>query len=219
MGAPTVNHRSILAPLTLFVLTLFAGACAAHRTPTVIHVPIQDESAQIAEAHRLALAAQNAKTDAKGIDLYRQSVTTYHDLAPAWNNLGVLLMDQRQYLDAAEAFTTASEVVPMDARPLYNLGLTWEKAGYLRDALRYYARALERNPRYQQALRGAIHAERLLGLASEETLRRLRTAIGQEQDATWRQWLELQRPQVEAEVYSRPMSPHDKPDDKPDDTP
>lgn len=185
--------------------TLLIG-CAASRSANTISIPVQDESAQIAEARRLALAAQNTDDALEAIALYRRAVSTYRNLAPAWNNLGVLLMSTHRYLDAAESFTTASEIAPTDPRPLYNLGLTWEEAGYLRDALRHYGRALERDPRYQPALRGALRAERLLGQASDRTLRWIRTALGQEQDETWRTWLELQRPQIEAEVYGAAMS-------------
>lgn len=175
--------------------------CASRSANGTVRIPVDNEAVKIAQAQRLALQAQRAEDPVKAIALYQQALTVYRDLAPVWNNLGVLLMEQQQYLDAAEAFTTASEVQPTDPRPLYNLGLTWERAGYLKDSLRYYSQALERDPRFQPALLGAIRAERLLGEASEETLRRIRMALGQEQNEDWRLWLELQRPQVEAEVY------------------
>lgn len=212
MGVPPVSRvkyymlstRALVAPMMLLAVLAAAG-CATGGRSGVVRVPIEDQSARVVEARRLALAAQNEKDPDDAIALYRQAVVTYRDLAPAWNNLGVLLMDRQQYLDAAEAFTTASEIQPTDARPLYNLGLTWEKAGYLRDALRHYIAALGRDPRYQPALRGAVRAEQLLGVASEDTLHRLRAALGQEQDERWRAWFELQRPLVEQEVYAAPM--------------
>lgn len=182
--------------------TLALAGCRAG-TSAPVTIELKDQSRNIAEAQALALRAQNAKSPTDAIALYRQAIATYRELPSAWNNLGVLLMEQQQYLDAAEAFTTAAELQPTDPRPLYNLGLTWEHAGYLNDAFRYYGDALKRDPRYQPALRGAIRAERLLGRASDETLRRLRIALGQEQDQQWRQWLEMQRPQVEAEVYTK----------------
>ena len=216
MGVPPVKRLEqymrvgSLAALICLAGLLGAGAgCAMSDRPAVVRVPVEDQSARIIEARRLALAAQKAKNTDDAIDLYRRSVAAYRDLAPAWNNLGVLLMERQQYLDAAEAFTTASEIQPTDARPLYNLGLTWEKAGYLRDALRHYISALGRDPRYQPALRGAVRAEQLLGDVSEDTLHRLRAALGQEQDERWREWLELQRPHIEQEVYAAPMRVRD----------
>lgn len=212
MGVPPVSRNTYslraglsMTPIFIALLSLAVGGCATGRQPGVVRIPIEDQSARVVEARRLALAAQNAKDTDEAIALYRRSVEAYRDLAPAWNNLGVLLMERQQYLDAAEAFTTASEIQPTDARPLYNLGLTWEKAGYLRDALRHYIAALGRDPRYQPALRGAVRAEQLLGDVSEDTLHRLRAALGQEQDERWRAWFELQRPQVEQEVYAAPM--------------
>jgi len=186
--------------ITLVAVTGAAGCVAAGRRDTIT-IPVQDDSARVAEARRLAQAAQNADEPDDAVALYRQAVAAYRELAPAWNNLGVLLMQRERYLDAAEAFTTASEIAPTDPRPLYNLGLTWENAGYLRDALRHYRRALERDGRYQPALRGALRAERLMGIASDDSVRWVRTALGQEQDPEWRAWLELQRPQIEAQVY------------------
>ena len=186
-------------------LVLGMAGCAAtqrgHAGGSIL-IPVGDDSAKIAQAQRLAIRAQNADTPAKAIELYRQANAVYPRLAPIWNNLGVLQMQQQQYLDAAQAFTTASELQPTDPRPMYNLGLTWEKAGYLKDAFRYYGESLGRDARYQPALRGAIRAQRLMGGATEQTLRRLRTALGQESDDQWRQWFELQKPQVEAEVYA-----------------
>ncbi len=203
MGASLVNRYAVLG---LFVVAgaAFVGAGGCNSTssgPVVIEV--EDESVMIAQAQALALQAQKAKSTTKAISLYREAIATYRELASAWNNLGVLLMEQQQYLDAAEAFTTASELEPTDPRPLYNLGLTWEQAGYMTDALRFYGESLKRDPQFQPALRGAIRAERLLGRASDETLRRLRIALGQERDEQWRQWFEMQRPQVEAEVYAK----------------
>lgn len=181
---------------------LVLSCASSTRSIEPVRIPIADESAQIVEAQQIARRAQKAKSPDEAIALYHQAIDSYHDLPSVWNNLGVLLIDQQRYLDAAQAFVTANELSPADPRPLYNLGVTWERAGYLKDALRYYRQSLDRDSRYQEALRGAIRAERTLGMASEETLRRLRIALGQEQDERWRMWFELQRPQVEAEVYS-----------------
>ncbi len=203
MGASLVNRIAVIGWMSLLgTAPLALSACSSSPSGPVT-ITVENEAQRILEAQSIALRAQKAKSTSEAIALYRQAISVYADLASAWNNLGVLLMEQQRYLDAAEAFTTASEIEPADPRPMYNLGLTWEGAGYLNDALRYYGDALKRDPRYQPALRGAIRAERLLGRASDETLRRLRIALGQEQDAQWRQWFELQRPQVEAEVFAK----------------
>ncbi len=184
------------------VMALTLGCVSSNRSIEPVQISIPDQSAEIAEAHQIAQQAQKTEAPDEAIALYRKAIETYHDLPPVWNNLGVLLINQQRYLDAAQAFVTASELSPADPRPLYNLGVTWERAGYIKDALRYYRQSLERDSRYQQALRGAIRAERTLGMATEETLRRLKIALGQEQDDRWRMWFEFQRPQVEAEIYS-----------------
>jgi Tfp pilus assembly protein PilF len=191
-----------LLTLVLLGVSLTMGCASSNQSIDPVQISIPDQSAEISEAHQIAKRAQKTDSPEEAIALYRQAIETYRDLPPVWNNLGVLLINQHRYLDAAQAFVTASELSPADPRPLYNLGVTWERAGYLKDALRYYRKSLDRDFRYQQALRGAIHAERTLGMATEETLRRLKIALGQEQDDRWRMWFELQRPQVEAEIYS-----------------
>jgi tetratricopeptide (TPR) repeat protein len=110
-------------------------------------------------------------------------------------------MEQKHYLDAAAAFANAAEYAPSDPRPLFNLGLTWDRAGWTNDALRFYKQALQRDPRYLPALRGAIRAERLLQLAEPDTLERLKLALGQETDEKWRTYFMFQRGSVEQELY------------------
>jgi tetratricopeptide (TPR) repeat protein len=205
MGASLVKrlHVVLIGACVGCGVMAATGCQSASNADGMVTIQLEDESGRILEARSLALRAQKTKSVTEAIALYRQSISVYRELPSAWNNLGILLMDQERYLDAAEAFTTASELEPSDPRPLYNLGLTWEGAGYLSDALQYYGEALKRDPRYQPALRGAIRADRLLGRANDETLRRLRIALGQEQDKEWRAWFEMQRPQVEAEVYAK----------------
>lgn len=206
VSSPSVRGGAVLGALSsLLAITLgmpLSGCASRSASIEPITITVKDETADIIEARRLALEADVADSPADAIELYRQALTVYRELAPVWNNLGIQLMQQQQYLDAAQAFVNASEIQPEDPRPLYNLGLTWERAGYLIDALRYYGKSLERDPRYLPALRGAIRAERILGRAGDETIRRVRLALAQEQDESWRRWFELQRPQIEAEAYS-----------------
>jgi len=163
-----------------------------------------DESQRFERAHALSQRAEQTKDPASAIRLYREAVTIFPELASAWNNLGVLLMDQQNYMEAAIAFVSAAESAPADPRPLYNLGLTWERAGYSEDAFKYYRQALERDRRYLPALRGAIRAERVMGRGDDRTLERLRLALLQETDEQWRDYFQRQRAAVEDDVYRRP---------------
>lgn len=163
-----------------------------------------DESARFAQAHELSKQAEQTKDPDDAIRLYRDAVTIFPELASAWNNLGVLLMQRQNFMEAAVAFVSAAENAPADPRPLYNLGLTWERAGYSEDAFKYYRQALERDRRYLPALRGAIRAERVMGRGDARTLERLRIALLQETDEQWRDYFQRQRSAVEDDVYRRP---------------
>ncbi len=151
--------------------------------------------ATITAAFELAGDAQNdeerGRTD-QAIAKYRAALQRYREFPAAWNNLGVLLMEEGRFLEAGECFAAAADLAPLDPRPAYNLGLTWDRAGYLEEALRHYNRALDRDPRYLPALRGSIRTQRYLAQGDLHTLERLRSALLLEQDPEWRKWFDLQ---------------------------
>jgi tetratricopeptide (TPR) repeat protein len=178
-----------------------SGSTTKKKNTTVITLPNQGE--QIAAAQQLALRAQKTKDPETAIDLYNQAVGKYPDLPAAWNNMGVLLLGEGRLMEAAEAFGSASERTPNDPRPFFNLGLTWDRAGYLETALEHYSSALALDERYLPALRGAVKAECRLGNSSPILVERIQRALFLERDAQWREYLELQRSWAEAEVRAK----------------
>jgi len=191
------------APLAATLLTLLAtpaltGCAAEKRAPDVETISI-NESERIAAARDLARQAAAAEDPDDAARLLRRAVTIWSDFPAAWNNLGVIHLEQRRYMDAAESFRTASERAATDPRPLYNLGLTWERTRHLREAEQLYRRALERDPRYLPALRGVTHAQERLGEMDEHTLERLRVALMVERDPEWRAYFERRKIAAEAE--------------------
>lgn len=198
-----MTNNALLRTLALLLAAFVIGGCASTpkkpRPPAARSGPTPE---QFAEAFDLASKAQRSQENDKpdvAIAQYRQSLAIYREFPAAWNNLGVVLMQESRYLEAGECFAAAAELAPRDPRPMYNLGLTWDRAGYLEEALTQYLRSVERDGRYLPALRGAIRAERLLGKGDLATLDRLKSALLLEQDPRWRDWLELQRLRIEAE--------------------
>lgn len=177
-----------------------AGCESTPKKPKVRVIKIESDAQQLADAQRLAASAQTMRDPLKSIERYRQAVTTYPDFPAAWNNMGVLLLREQRFREAAEAFLAAAERAPSDPRPYYNLGLCWDRAGYLAEALDHYSESLNRDPNYLPALRGAVRAERRLGRANEKTLERIRAAIMSETDDQWREYLELLRSWAGEEV-------------------
>ncbi len=157
----------------------------------------------ITQAFELAGDAQNDEErgrEDEAIAKYRAALQRYREFPAAWNNLGVLLMEQGRYLEAGECFAAAADLAPLDPRPTYNLGLTWDRAGYLEEALRHYNRALDRDPRYLPALRGSVRTERYLARGDRQTIERIRAAQLLEQDPDWREWFDLQVLRLETEL-------------------
>jgi tetratricopeptide (TPR) repeat protein len=161
------------------------------------------EPERIARAYQLAKRAARADDAADAERLYREAVATYAEFAPAWNNLGVSLMLQERYLEAAEAFDRAAELAPADPRPPYNRGLLWFRRAYPREALPFFLVALERDPNYLPALRAAVQTEIRLRESSTATLDRIQRALLLETDPKWRSQFELQRIRVEAELDAK----------------
>lgn len=170
--------------------------------------PSVRDGARLGDAIEMIKAAEEAEDNGRideAISNYRQALDAYAEFPAAWNNLGVLLMQQERYLEAGECFNTSAELAPTDPRPIYNLGLTWDRAGYLDQALEHYLQAVRRDGRYLPALRGSIRAERLLGVETESTLERVQKALLMEQDERWRDWLSFLKLRIEATLEERAL--------------
>lgn len=203
MTESIASARLMLRLLALGAVLFAVGCASSDGGRTKKDVSQGPTPADITSAFEMAGDAQNAEErdrPEEAIAKYRAALTTYREFPAAWNNLGVVLMDEGRFLEAGECFAAASELAPLDPRPTYNLGLTWDRAGYMEEALRYYNRALERDARYLPALRGSIRTERLMGAGDNQTLERLKAALLLEQDPRWREWLELQRLRLESEI-------------------
>ncbi len=150
------------------------------------------------EGERLARAGRLDEA----IEKYQEAIALSGDLQGAWNNLGELYMRRGDYADAVSAFGVAAGLVPTDPRPLYNTGLVYQRVGWAKDALDNYAKALERDPSMQEALRGHAVAADMLAHADERTLDYIRRGLLREKDPEWRTFFERQRFRVEAQMRS-----------------
>lgn len=187
----------------LFVLAALIATSAGAGCTRKISVGLPpglaaDEARRLNKARDIAAQAQRTKDPSRAAELYKEAVREYREFPSAWTNLGVLMMNDEQYLQAAEAFNTAAELDATDPRPLYNLGLLYDRRGYLREARGYYERAIERDANFLPALRGAIRADALLSEGSTQTLQWLERALMLEQDREWQEWMRLQKARIES---------------------
>ena len=162
-------------------------------------VPI-DDGARVTEARKLAAQAQREYKDGhidKAVALYQKSLDQSRDLFFVWNNLGLLLMEQENYTEAAELFKSAADLAPADPRPFYNIGLIYQKAVYDEKALDYFLKSLDRDPKYLPSLRGAIISGKRLDISDEPSLTRVRTALLIETDPQWRRIFQTEQFRIE----------------------
>ena len=65
---------------------------------------------------------------------------------PAHNNMGIVYLHENKLYQAAWEFQYAAKLMPYKPEPKNNLGLTFEAAGKLDDAVDYYDQALTMEP-------------------------------------------------------------------------
>src|SRR5205814_1120039 len=82
------------------------------------------------------------------LEAYRQVLAGQPGSAPAWNGVGLVLVELKRFPDARNAFVRAVEADPQNAGAHYNLSFTLSNLGDYDGALRATKRALELDPYY-----------------------------------------------------------------------
>ncbi|MBL8757885.1 MAG: tetratricopeptide repeat protein [Phycisphaerae bacterium] len=185
-----MNRLTARAPL-VFSLATLAVALALAPLGCAPRGPVfepGDSAARLQRATELAAEAQAAEREGfprRAIDLYEQSIQTYPDFHPAWNNLGVLYAAADRPMDAVSAFRRAADLTPTDPRPFANIGLIYKKRGFEREAQDYLAQALERDDSYLPALRELVWLDVRRGTITERSARYADKALLIERDPKW----------------------------------
>lgn len=188
------------------VLIVAAGPLACSTSPRLAdRGPSAGEAAdqlgrRRAEAIRLAQEAERFEQSdpQRAIETYRRALSMDDTLHNAWNNLGTLLMEEGNYADAVSAFQVAADLMPVDPRPHYNMGIAYQRNGWGEEAFRHFAMALERDPSHLASMRGFVRAAEMTGRADDRIVRVISSALLRETDERWRAYLQRQRYRVEA---------------------
>lgn len=182
---------------------LLTSGCSSGPKRANEPLAVLNRSAEADALVRRADAAAARGDSANAVQFYNQALAIDPNRYVAWNNLGVELMKQQNYLDAVRAFKVAADLSPRDPRPVSNIGLAYQEMGWAQDALENFELALERDPNFLDALRGAAVAEDTLGFASQESLQRVRQALMIEKDEQWREFFQRQRYRIENQLRQR----------------
>src|SRR5215210_3720363 len=102
-GRPGQRLGALLAAaLAAASLTAAIPGCAGRRPmPRGAQVP---DAQRQQEATTLAAEAGRTRDPDKAIQMYQQSLGIWREFPSAWNNMGVLLMQQERYGEALDAF-------------------------------------------------------------------------------------------------------------------
>jgi tetratricopeptide (TPR) repeat protein len=203
--------KTTIALLAVLLSGVAAIGCAASKPQSPAPTIPTDED--LRKARALAEQAQAAMVKGehgRAIQLFNQAIQLRPDLGSAWNNLGLALWDRGtdlDYIQAAEAFRRAADLLPTDERPYHNLGVLYDERGFADEAHRYFNLALERNPNSVDSLRGSVRAAKLLLKSDEEGLARVSRALMIETDPKWREIQEFERLRIQHDLAERTASP------------
>jgi tetratricopeptide (TPR) repeat protein len=195
---------SLLLAAALFAVVLACAGCNSTRsTSNELQSDLVASEQRAREARELFIKADRLRKDGKtteAVDTYRQSLVLDTSNSAAWHNLGTLLIEQKDYMGAAGALRTAADLAPNDARPLENLGLTYHRAGYDDQALKYYMESLSRDPNWIGSIRGVAMCSYRLNRSTEEILNVLSRGVMLERDDSWSTMLRRERFRVSEQL-------------------
>lgn len=197
-----LNRNAGRAWTVLAVCALALGAAGCNKPSKTVIIP-DDSALRRADAERLAFEAYSAdqKGDSKkAIELYQQSLERSRDLYFVWHNLGLLLMEQDNYAEAAEMFKTAADLQPSEPGAFYNIGLMYQKRDYDERAMEYFVKSLARDRRYLPALRAAVISGKRMDITDEAALERVRTALMTESDPDWLRIFQTEQLRIEGSM-------------------
>jgi len=155
------------------------------------------QRAEARKHYAIATEHYNDGDHEKALEEYRKALELDDQLYAAWNNMGQLLMAQSNYADAVNAFQIAARIEPSDPRPLYNIGLAYQRVGWAADAFKSYEQALVRDQYYLPAMRGLARSAEMLGTGDRQLLSTLKQAQLRETDEQWRDYFRSQYNRVE----------------------
>jgi tetratricopeptide (TPR) repeat protein len=186
---------------------LLAGLLGCASKPQFFSPKLSDQSHKEALSYKdQAEKAEKIHDYDNAIVLNQKAIALEPDMGAAWNNLGLDLMRRGHpddFVDAAQAFKRAADLLPSDDRPYQNLGVLYSDRGFSEEALRYFCLALERNPNSLESLRGAIGATKLLHRSDEAGLTRLNRALMMESDHRWREIMEFEKMRIQQDLTDR----------------
>lgn len=149
--------------------------------------PRRDEAAALEWFEKGCQLDSEPRTFADAVDAYRKAVAADPTMADAHCNLGAVLYNQGDRIQARACFERCLEIDPGHVEANFNLANVLEEEGRDREALRHYSSALRGDPLYPD-----LHVN--LALLFEKLGERDRARLH------WKRYLQLEPAGVWAEV-------------------
>ena len=168
---------------------MFAGCGpAAQRSPysTYRDTPIRNSQAA-QEACQKGLEYIEHGDDAAAEQAFRESLGYDITNAAAHNNLGLLLLKQKQWYSASWEFAYSTQIQPQSSVPRGNLGLVFEAVGQYDKAINEYEAALKIDADSVQVM-GQLARTFVKSGRSPERLKDLLERLVVRADPDWSQW-------------------------------
>ena len=95
----------------------------------------------------------------EAIDAYNKAISFKPDFAEAYNNIGIVLVDQGKLEEAMDAYNRALAIKPDYAEAYNNMGNALQEQGKLEEAIEAYKKALVVKPDYESARAVKLHRQ------------------------------------------------------------
>jgi Tfp pilus assembly protein PilF len=124
--------------------------------------------------------------------LFKEGIAADANCGPVHNNLGGLYFRQNKLYLAALEFQCAFNLMPNQSEPANNLGLVYEKAHQLDQAVEWYEKAIERDADTPEILGNLARARLRRGDGDSELKKLLERLAIKDPRPEWSKWAEEQ---------------------------
>lgn len=141
-------------------------------------------------AQGLALVAKGSTADAER--QFRAAIEADSFYGPAHGNLGLVLLQQEKFYEAATELGYACKLMPKASQPRHNLGVLYETVGRYDEADGELRQALRLAPDDVEVIGHLARVNIRRGGAATEVKTWLQALVVRDDDPAWRDWARLQ---------------------------
>ncbi len=191
------HHQPAASIIAGLVLVALMSGCHRFHRPDPPQYQTLPEDLTKDEEHASTLHAKAVRHmdrgDLDGAEkLLKKALDIDVSFGPAHNTLGKVYYRQHKLYLAAWEFQYAAKLMPERSEPINNLGLTFEKAGRIDEAIEWYERGLDVTPGNPDIVGNLVRAKIRRGDQDSEVDGLLEEVLVYDSRRNWIQWAEDQ---------------------------